>query len=413
MVRRGSFLGCLLLLACSPETEKVSQDEVTTDPNAVTYYEDVAPILYENCVGCHRPGTITPFSLTDYASAKEHGIEIVVHTADRHKPPMPVDNSGACNTYSNARWLTETELQTLADWVDQGSLEGNPLAAPALPEPPAGLTAPSATLDPGFEYLPNAALADDYRCFVLPAPVQQDAYVTAYEVVPGDPRVVHHVIIYQPSDDVDVVDAEALDAAEPGEGYTCFGGPGVSSDPLVLWAPGGGVVRQPEGTGVLLAGHRKLVMQVHYNLDGGSFPDRSRVLLELQSSVATLAKYQPVADTKMQLAPGLPMVETQSTFETDPFPVTVYGVMPHMHTLGRTLRVDVDADNTSTCLVSVDRWSFHWQNAWWYTTPLSFRRVDAASIRCGFDTSTRDETVTWGEGTMDEMCLSYLYISSP
>ena len=137
------------------------------------------------------------------------------------------------------------------------------------------------------------------------------------------------------------------------------------------------------------------------------------MLLELANSVPIPAQYLAIADTGMQLAPGLPLVETQRSFQTDPNPVTVYGVLPHMHTLGQTLRVDVQAGGGSTCLVNVDRWNFHWQNAWWYSEPKSFNRVDTATIRCGYDTSQRSEVVTWGEGTMDEMCLSYLYVSSP
>jgi hypothetical protein len=95
-----------------------------------------------------------------------------------------------------------------------------------------------------------------------------------------------------------------------------------------------------------------------------------------------------------------------------PAPLTIHGVLPHMHELGRTLHMELESGK-STCLVDVDRWNFHWQNTWWYDTPLVFPRVDALSIRCGYYTRSRTETVTWGEGTADEMCLAYLYITSP
>ncbi|HEV8244401.1 MAG TPA: hypothetical protein VGP93_01400, partial [Polyangiaceae bacterium] len=404
-----SLLGLVLLLAaCSPDKSSGG------DSGKVTFYEDVAPIVYENCVGCHRPGSITPFSLIDYASARTVAANMALATADRVMPPMPVDNSGSCNTYSNARWLSDEEIAIIGKWADDGALEGNPAAAPPVPEAPPGMAAVDATLDMGVTYSPNADLSDDYRCFVLPAPVANSTFVTAYEVVPGDTRVVHHVIVYQPHDDAEALKAHDRDAAEAGDGYTCFGGPGVDADPLVLWAPGAGVVDLPQGTGIQLEGGRDLVMQIHYNLAGGSFPDRTLAHLGFAKVGVTPAGYMPIPDLEMKLAPGMATVETTATIQLGTHqPFTLWGALPHMHTLGRTLHVDLQAGGNSTCLVNVDRWDFHWQNAWWYETPLHFASADSVSIRCGYDTTDRSDTVTWGESTTDEMCLNYVYVSSP
>jgi len=83
-----------------------------------------------------------------------------------------------------------------------------------------------------------------------------------------------------------------------------------------------------------------------------------------------------------------------------------------MHTLGRTLRVDLENNGATQCLVNVDRWDFHWQNAWWYKQPLTIDQPQSISIRCGFDTREKSEVVTWGESTSDEMCISYLYVTT-
>jgi hypothetical protein len=137
------------------------------------------------------------------------------------------------------------------------------------------------------------------------------------------------------------------------------------------------------------------------------------VRLRLSASVERPARFQAVADRSIVLPAGQELVETTRTLNSVQSDVTVYGVLPHMHELGRSLRVDAHAGAESVCLVSVDRWDFHWQNAWWYQEPLHFDAVDSVSLSCGFDTSERSETVTWGEGTDDEMCLNYLYVSSP
>src|SRR5512138_1758061 len=96
----------------------------TDPPEGATYSEDVAPILRENCATCHQRGGIAPFVLTDYASARAHASEIATETRARAMPPMPVNNDGSCNTYSNARWLTSEEIATLGAWAQAGAPEG-------------------------------------------------------------------------------------------------------------------------------------------------------------------------------------------------------------------------------------------------------------------------------------------------
>jgi hypothetical protein len=402
------MLALPMFLACSSESEAGDDGA-----GQVTFYEDVAPIVYENCTPCHRPGSIAPFSLIDYASAKAVADDMARATEQRIMPPMPVDNSGSCNTFANARWLSDEEIGVIGEWAKAGAPEGDPAAAPPVPQPSLGLGAPDVTLDMGVDYTPNASVADDYRCFMVSSPTAELAFVTAYEVVPGDPRVVHHVIVYQPNDEVEAAEAHDLDAAQAGEGYTCFGGPGVRADPLVLWAPGGALVELPENTGIPLSGGRDLIMQIHYNLAEGNHVDHTKVHLAFAKQAVTPAVFQPIADTRLELAPGMPEAFTAAAFAPDYEQFTIYGMAPHMHTLGRTLRVDLTDEGTTTCLINVDRWDFHWQNVWWYDQPKTFSNVDSLGIRCSYDTTERSATVTWGEGTMDEMCLNYLYASSP
>ena len=383
---------------------------------AVTFYGDIAPIAARHCTGCHQPGSIAPFSLVDYDSAAPHARSIAAATAARQMPPMPVDNGGACNTYANARWLDDSEIATFQAWAEQGAPEGDSALASPAPAPPSGLDRVDAELTMVSEYSPgrNGSRQDDYRCFVLPAPSANDAYVTGFEVLPGDSRVVHHVIAFQPRNDAAATQASELDAAEPGEGYTCFGGPGVDADLFAGWAPGTGPTYLPEGTGVGLAGGRNVILQVHYNLAQGVYPDRTRVRLRLSESVERPGYYAPMADLDLVLPPGQANAEASRRVSLNlPAPLTIHGVLPHMHGLGRSLHMELESGGESTCLVDVDRWNFHWQNTWWYETALAFSSLDALSIRCGYDTRSRTDTVTWGEGTSDEMCLAYLYVTSP
>ena len=83
------------------------------------------------------------------------------------------------------------------------------------------------------------------------------------------------------------------------------------------------------------------------------------------------------------------------------------------HTLGLKLHVDAATTSAKRCLVDVDRWDFHWQNAWWYAEPLTLDLFKSVNISCTYDTRGRTTPVTWGEGTSDEMCLAYLYATAP
>jgi hypothetical protein len=385
-----------------------------SDDDEPTYYEDVAPLLSENCVGCHRTGGIAPFALTDYGAVRSRAERIAEVTATREMPPMPVDNGGDCNRYSNARWLSNREIDLLARWADAGAPEGDSSAPKEPPHVEPELENPDAFIEMAGEYTPNAHEGhDDYRCFVVPAPVNELEFLTAFQVYPGDARVVHHLIVYQPASHSDVEAAHALDEAETGDGYTCFGSPLVSASPFALWGPGVGAVTLPAGTGVPLAANRELVIQIHYNIDNGVFPDRTRVGLKFAAEPVIAAGYLDVANTEMMLAPGRELVESSATESyTEPIHFKAHGAIPHMHMLGRTLRVEAEAAGETRCLVNVDRWDFHWQNAWWYERPLELEDVRQLSIRCGFDTRSRSETVTWGDNTSDEMCISFFYATT-
>jgi len=410
----GGSVACLFLAALAVGCGTGDDDSEPTNTAAPTYSADIAPLLKENCTTCHQAGGIAPIALTDYASVRKNASKIVVKTSERQMPPMPVNNDGSCNTYTNARWLTDGEIALIKAWYDGGALEGEPGTSDDPPPPPPSLADPDAVVDIGTDYLPDTSHdGDDYRCFIVPAPAADRQFVTEYEVIPGDARVVHHVIVYQPSSADAVADAHARDDADAGDGYTCFGSSGVDASPLALWAPGAGSIPMPAGTGVELVPGRELIVQIHYNLENGVYPDRTSVALRFAKEPVISGYYWAAADTEMVLPPGQAHVESSASNAFDqPASFKVHGAIPHMHTLGQTLHVNAATKNgKEQCLVDVDRWDFHWQNAWWYEKPLTLADVTSLDIRCGFDTTSRSETVRWGDSTRDEMCISYFYVT--
>jgi hypothetical protein len=417
----GIALGALAMVGCESgpiETRDAGRGDGGSSSGGTTYYEHVRPILVENCVMCHVAGGVGPFPLTSYEAAVEVAESMREVTAARIMPPFLADNSGACNTWSNHRGLTDEEIATIDAWVRGGTFEGDPTTPAPTPVELPTLSSVDGTLEMAAEFTTDASIDDEYRCFIVDPGLTSDMFLTGYDVMPGNVQRVHHVIVYNPVDDAAAAAAVARDASEgeATDGYTCYGGAGVDAAPVVLWAPGAGATRFPRGTGIELTAGRPLVMQIHYNnLVASDVPatDRTRVQLSL-AATANPAYLPLMGDFNLELPPRTEEVSESATMSFDRLPVPsvrVWGVFPHMHTLGRTLRVDINRPDTNQCLIDVPRWDFHWQMAYWLDDPIEVTPEDAATITCTFDTRERDSITRFGEGTEDEMCLAFVYVT--
>lgn len=387
----------------------------TPTPAARTWYEDVAPIVMQNCAGCHRPGGIAPFSLLTYADATPMGPAMKSYTGSRLMPPSTVDVSGACNSYSDARYLSDAEIQTIADWVDQGMPEGNPANAPPTPAPLPTLSNITTTVDIGGAYTPPASGGTDlYRCFIADPGLAADTYMTGFDITPGDPKIVHHVVVFTLDNAQAVTDAQTLDANDPGQGYTCFGGSGVNNNSrlLLAWAPGEGATTLANGTGIQLSAGMQLVIQVHYNLLQGTGTDDTQVNLQTSPTVTTPAQMAFLSDSGFTIPPG--QQDYQYTYDIGPSPAGhIYSVFPHMHKLGRSMKLEVVHNGTAQCATDVPRWDFNWQQFHTYQAPIQVQSGDTLRVTCHWNSTTESSPVTFGEGTTDEMCVFGLFFSVP
>lgn len=430
-MHRARLLLCCALVACGTGVDAPSDDDSSTtdlgtstgpfdaEP-AVTYSEHVAPILARHCVACHAEGGIAPLALDDYAGASQFSSVIAAVTTAREMPPFAADHGGECGSFRDARWLDEEEIEVLSAWHEAGAPEGPPREPPPLePLPELGgelLIAAMTT-----EYTPSTAQPDDYRCFVVPgAPIDgPELFVTGFAVRPGNAAVVHHVIVYAPKGEAATAQVQALDDAEEGPGYTCFGTAQVPAGVAAAWAPGGGATHYPPGTGIRLQPGAPLVLQLHYNtLAAGELRDRTEVDLEVVREGVRPARFAGLADLQLELPPG--EVEAHAGIEVEvgntgniTGPVDLLGVFPHMHTLGRTLEIDRSGPSDSGCVIDVPRWDFHWQRLYFYDEPIRLDPADRLSMRCTYDTRSRDEVTRHGEGTLDEMCVAGLLVVDP
>lgn len=377
-----------------------------------TYHEDVAPILAANCVTCHQEGAIAPFALVDYHDALTYAQAIQASTASRTMPPFILDNSGSCHTYVEGRWLTDAQIETLGKWVKSGSPEGDPAKAIVVNPPErARIERVDKTIDMGTSYTPDASIFDDYRCFIVDPQLVEDTFITAFDVRPGVAKMVHHLTLFAIDSESAEQAAEALDVAQDGPGYACIEDLLIKDTRwLVGWGPGEGALTLPKGTGLRMHAGRKALLQIHYNQENGIYPDRTQIDMMLAKSVEREARVQRVADTNLSLPPKQSQVEETASYPMSR-PVTLWGLWPHMHKLGVSLRVTSTHDEQESCIANADRYDFHWQGFAHYTTPIEVARGDRLRITCTYSTLGTDELTTWGQGTTDEMCIAFFYMT--
>jgi len=374
----------------------------------LSWYRDALPVVQTRCMGCHIESGIAPFSLANFAEAKSRASAISSAVSAGIMPPWPPDDS--CQPIAHSRALPPQEREILLKWIEQGAVEGDPADAPVTPPPPPGLPTVDLQLDAGVDYTPDATAADDYHCAIVDPGLAMDVDMTGFAVIADTPSQVHHVLLFQAT----AAEAAARDAQEPAPGWSCFGGP-EAGDGRVLagWAPGTPPTVYPEGTGIQVKAGNVFIMQTHFHPELTPLPDRSEIQLMFGSVPVNAAQVLPLVDTAFAIPAGAIAHRTETSFGPAPLGGTLYGVFPHMHTLGRSIRAWVRRpDGSESCLVRVPEWNFDWQQFYFLADPAGFKinAGDTLHLECIWDNPTSRE-VRWGEGTQDEMCLAFLYLT--
>ncbi|HEY3054047.1 MAG TPA: peroxiredoxin, partial [Thermoanaerobaculia bacterium] len=261
---------------------------------------------------------------------------------------------------------------------------------------------------------------DMYRCFSMPTNVVSEKYVSAIDVRPGDRQTVHHVIAFIDTSG----ESQALDDADPAPGYQCFGGPGftitnLNSSTLGGWAPGARPVMLPDGVAFSLPVNARIVMQVHYHPHGPApLPDQTQIgIYYAKQKPSKLMRILPLINTTFTIPPGDPNYRVTAAFTVPLFNTHIWLVAPHMHLLGRRMRVDASlSDGQKECLINIDDWDFNWQGMYRYEDPIAIPAGTKLSLEAFYDNSSANwrnpndppKPVSWGEATTDEMCIAFL-----
>lgn len=374
----------------------------------MTFNRHVAPILFEHCTGCHRPGESAPFSLLTYDEARQRGRLIALAVSTHAMPPwQPEATEG---TFEGERGLEEGEIETLMRWVSDGLLEGEASDRPAPPlfTPGWQLGEPDLVVAMPEGFTVPADGADVFRNFVLPIPIGDRRYVRALEFRPGNARAVHHVrMLLDDSGDIRKMDDE-----EEGPGFGGMDVPGARfpDGHFLGWAPGKRPTR--EAYPWPLEPGTDLVVQMHLKPTGRQETVRASIGLYFTDTPPAANPIMLRLGSKtIDIPPGARAYEVVDRF-TLPADVEALSIYPHAHYLATDMQVDARLpDGRVTSLLRIPSWNFNWQDEYAYARPVALPRGATVEMRYRYDNSAANPRnpsvpplrVRFGSDTRDEM----------
>ena len=386
-----------------------------------TWSGSVAKIVYKNCTSCHHSGGAGPFSMMSYSQTFNNRNSIKFAVTDQSMPPWPPDVKYSKHAFIKA--LSQSDIETMVNWVNAGAPSGDLAKAPIAPiydnlgfikKPELTISTPVYTV---------TATQDEYRCFPDSTRLEKDMWLTALECIPGNPEIVHHVLIFRDAG----VKSYALDKKEAGPGYVCFGGAGTSDAQLIAaWVPGSSPYILPKGFGIKIPAHSNIIIQVHYPGGSKGKVDQTKVKIQLTGIPQRETYLVPILNHTLNVTNG-PLVippNEKKTFNekfTLPINASLIGVAPHMHLIGTSIKTwAVAPDNKEIPLISIPQWDFHWQGIYQFPTIVKIPFGSTLYSEATYDNTSGNhhnpnfppKEVSVGESTTDEMMLTYFLFAA-
>ncbi len=369
----------------------------------VTFNKQIAPILYQRCVECHRAGEVAPMPLLTYKDARPWAKAIKEKVTTRVMPPWLADPK--YGHFSNDRRMSDKEIETVVAWVNAGAPEGDPKDLPPPPKFEQGWTIgkPDAIVQLKDEVDVSADGVIPYKYYTVETNFGEDKWVQAAEIRPGNRAVVHHII-------VSTLDPGVSDA-ESGEGR----GTGRGAVKLAGFAPGEQPKVYPEGSAKLIKAGSKLVFQMHYTPNGAAAKDRSYIgLVFAKGPVAKKALTGMAVNGSFVIPANDGNHEVHSVWEAKE-DVRIVDLMPHMHLRGKDFQYTVVyPDGRKEIVLSVPKYDFNWQLIYRFEQPLLLPKGSRLECVAHFDNSVNNKynpdptkPVRWGPQTWEEMMIGW------
>ena len=423
----------------------------------VTFAKDVVPILQRSCQKCHRPGTAAPMSLLTYKEARPWARAIKDRVVSRQMPPWHIDRT--IGEYANDPSLSDEEVATIAQWVENGAPPGNPedapppLDLPALDEWTFGEPDLVVSMKEGFAI--PAEGADFYPSETVDPGFTEDMYVKWVQLLPGADCCVHHLHVY-------AVQPEGDDVAEEL-------GLGVGSNTdnevdLVEYELGNLGDYFPYGTTRILKAGTLFRFSPHYHPWGEETHDRSQVGLKfypkgvvpelvvtshrIRAGIGNdwILKREEIEELilreghQLELDDRMPTgaliaendLSTTANLSIPPnsiarheryWPLPQHAIIlnfqPHMHFRGsRMLLEAIHVDGRREVVTDVNKYEQIWQMTYRYKKPHVFQKGTILHAVSWHDNTANNRHnpdpsawVGWGSRTMDEMANAWTDIA--
>jgi len=387
--------------------------------DAPTFYKDVLPILQANCQTCHRPGEVAPMSLLTYEQARPWARAIKTAVTSRQMPPWSADpNYGH---FVNERRLVDREIATLTAWADSGAAAGNEADAP-----------PPLVFENGWNIKPDVIVempkpfelpargTINYKYILVKANFQEDMWVSAAEMRPGNSEVLHHGKVW-----VRPPGSKWMENAVPGEAYeveshrNILGRNAIEEGNDILGKFNPGLGAQPfdiEGAAKFVPKGSDLVFELHYTTSGKATSDVSRLGLVLAKAPPAKRYFFHAGPTALNLAipPGEGAAEVVSEITLGEDAQLVYA-QPHMHLRGKDFELRVVTPGKDATTVLKGNWDFEWQIGYQYAEPIALPKGSKLQLISHFDNSPANrfnpdpsKKVVWGPQNWDEMSNCFI-----
>lgn len=374
----------------------------------VTYCKQVSRILQNHCVRCHREGEIGPFVLTDYDEVIGWAEMIKEVIEDKRMPPWNANPDHG--DFSNARHLTDEEKQIINQWVDAGAPKGDEADLPEAKQYVDGWQLPKA---PDFvtnvSPKPYQVKADgilEYERFRIDPKFTKDKWVRAVQLLPGNHRVVHHILAF---------------AIPRGKRMRDVGG-GIDGF-LAGYVPGLTPEQYPEGMAKRIPKGSTILFEVHYTPIGSKQTDHSKIgIVFADESEIT---HEVVTTSGLNRDFRIPSnTESHPVEARSHRPIggsLLLGMMPHMHLRGKSFRYTAQyPSGEKEILLDVPRYDFNWQMAYRLSQPKQIPEGTKFQLNATFDNSENNlhnpnanQSVRWGDQTYEEMMIGYFDIAIP